>query len=573
MHLLFHAFLLGSTLAGSAAPALAQPDAYSPPPVDYAASGEVPPPVGSEAIGGPSATAAGPRRLRVDVGAYVEADVGVSAELGGNGGGLDDEVLTYTSVAAGVDGQVSTRRVTAGFSYRYERRVELTGDLPDDDSHSGLAAVRAQIVPGLVSVEAGGIATRTGGSGRAFGVSDREAGTGVYAGYAGPTLTTRAGAVDINVFYRLGYVHVDDDSLASAGAPDGSFDTTVQLAGASAGVAPGGVGRPGWTVSAGHMSASTSSFDSSFDSQFVRGDVVLPVSPSFAVSAGVGYSRAHAEERDLLRDANGVPIFDAEGNLYPDPNGPMRTTLDSDGVYADAGFVWRPSPRSELQIRAGVTDDGEPTVLGAASFQVGRNFGFSFSIYDNDETFATTLTKNLRNLPDDLEITRDPFTGGLSAGCTFSREQPGRGVCISPLLQSISRVSFRERGGSFLFSGTGRTWSWGGGVTYLRRDTYLPNDPIFADTYAPDEQDLALFASASRPLGHFADLGFDGFVSIFDSEDPNRDVTTIGGRVSFSRSFLMRRLQLLTAFGFTYRSLFGTDSLVADAILGLRYTF
>lgn len=580
MRLVSFAFFL-SVLTMGAGAAEAQPgppEGYSPPPVDYADPGApaVPQPsrVGPvEDSAPPAAAAPGGSRPRIDIGAYIEAEAGVSAELAGGDGGLgEEEVLTYTSVAAGVDGQVRTRRVAAGFSYRYERRIELTGDLPDEDVHSGIAHARVEVVPRLVSVEAGGLATRTGGSGRALGVTDREESTEVYAGYAGPTVTTRAGPVDVNAFYRLGYVHVDDDSLSGPAAGDGNFNTTVHLAGASAGVAPRG-GRPGWTVSAGHMSASTSSFDSRFSSQFVRGDVVLPVNPTLALSAGIGYSRARASERDVLRDAAGVPVFDADGNLFPDPNGPRVQTLESDGIYADAGFIWRPSPRSELQLRAGINDDGEPVVLGSAIFQVGRNFGIGFSLYDNDETFGTSLVNDLRSLPDEFDIRRDPFTGGLATGCVFSKEQPGRGVCLSPGLQSVSRVSFRERGGSLLFSGSGRMWSWGGGVSYVRRDTYVPNDPIFATAYAPDEQDLALFASASRPLGHFADIGLEGFASFFDSEAAGRDVTTLGGRVSFTRSFLLRRLQLLTALGLTHRSLLGDDSLVAEAILGLRYTF
>jgi len=573
MRLVSFGFLLAS-LAGTAQAAYAQPEGYAPPAVDYADPGAPPEPLpmasaSPQDAGPPLAAAPGPRRLSVDLAAYVEADVGVSADIAGG----DDEVLTYAGVAVGVEGQVRTRRVSAGFSYRYERRMELSGDLPDDDSHSGIASARVEVVPRLVSVEGGGLATRTGGSGRAFGVTDQEAGTEVFAGYVGPTLTTRSGPVAINAFYRLGYVHVDDESLAVASQPDGRLETTVQLAGVSAGVAPRG-GRIGWTVSAGHMSASTSSFDSEFDSQFVRGDVVLPVNPSFAVSAGVGYSRARASERDVLRGPNGVPIFDAEGNLFPDPNGPRVETLDSDGIYADAGFIWRPSPRSELQLRAGVNDDGQPVVLGSAAFQVGRNFGIGFSLYDNDETFGTSLVNDLNSLPEDIDIRRDPFTGGLIAGCVFSKEQPGRGVCLSPALQSINRVTFRERGGSLLFSGGGRTWSWGGGVSYARRDTYAPDDPFFATAFlAPDEQDLSLFATAGRSLSPLADLTFDGFASFFDSEAPGRDVTTLGGRVSFSQSFLLRRLQLLTGLGLTYRSLLGDDVLTAEAILALRYTF
>ncbi|HZG47428.1 MAG TPA: hypothetical protein VEZ41_14350, partial [Allosphingosinicella sp.] len=390
----------------------------------------------------------------------------------------------------------------------------------------------------------------------------------------GPTLTTRAGPVAVNAFYRLGYVNVDDDSLAGTVLSDGQFESTVHLAGATASMAPGLLPF-GWNVSAGHVSSSSSSFDTEFESQFIRGDAILPVNPALALTAGIGYSRGKATQRDFLRGPNGVPLFDANGNLLPDPNGPRITAYDQDGLFADAGFIWRPTPRSELQLRAGINDDGDPIVAGSAAFQVGRNVGFSFTLYDDDETFGTSLVRNLRDLPDSFKVEHDVLTGGLAPGCVFSEDTPGKGVCLSPALQSITEASYRVRGGSLLFSGNGRLWSWGGGVTYTRRDFYLPDDPIFDDAFAPSDQDFSLFGSVGRRLGRYADMGFDGFVSIYNTDAANvDDVTSIGGRVNFSRSFLMNRMELLLALGLVHRSFsLGDDSLVADGIIGLRYTF
>jgi hypothetical protein len=581
MHLFYKAFLSVGALVASTGAAWAQPEGYEPPPVEYADAAEPARPTPSRVAPPEEQGPQPPRgvartRPRVDIGGFVEVQAGVSAELAGGDDPLlgGDETLTYTSVAAGVDGQIATRRIAASFGYRYERRFELTGDLPDSDIHSGIAQVNAQIVPGIVSVEAGGIATRTGGTGRAIGVTEREGSAEIYSGYAGPTLTTRAGPVAVNAFYRLGYVHVDDDSLAGASSGAGRFNSTVHMAGASASMAPGLLPF-GWNVSAGHVSASSSVFDSEFQSQFIRGDAVLPVNPALALTAGIGYSRGKATQRDLLRGPNGAPVFDANGNLVADPAGPRITAYDQEGLFADAGFIWRPTPRSELQLRAGINDDGDPIVAGSAAFQVGRNVGFSFNLYDDDETFGTALIRNLRDLPDNFKVEHDVLSGGLAPGCVFSEDKPGKGVCLSPALQSLTSASYRVRGGSLLFSGNGRIWSWGGGVTYTRRDFHLPDDPIFVDAFAPSDQDFALFGSVSRRLGRYADLGFDGFVSIFNSDAATiADVTSIGGRVNFSRSFLMNRLELLMALGLTHRSVsLGEDSLVADGIIGLRYTF
>jgi hypothetical protein len=579
MRLFYKAFFSAAALMSGTSALAAQPEGYQPPPVEFAEQSEprstpsrVAPP---EEQGPPPPSRGRGVRPRVDVGGFVEIQAGVSAELSGGDSLLgEDETLTYTSVAAGVEGQVVTRRVAASFGYRYERRLELSGDLPDTDVHSGIAQVRAQIVPGMLEVEAGGIATRTGGTGRAIGVTEREGSAQIYSGYAGPTFTTRAGPVALNAFYRLGYVSVDDDSLAGAASPERGFDSTVHLAGASASMAPG-VLPFGWNVSAGHVSENSSSFDTEFESQFIRGDAVLPVNPSLALTAGIGYSRGQASQRNVLRGANGQPLVDANGNFLPDLTGARLTTYDQDGLFADAGFIWRPTPRSELQLRAGINDDGDPIVAGSAAFQVGRFFGFSFNLYDDDETFGTSLLRNLRGLPDGFKVEHDALTGGLAPGCVFSQDEPGKGVCLSPALQSITGASYRVRGGSLLFSGNGRLWSWGGGVTYNQRDFYLPDDPIFANAFAPSDQDLALFGSVSRQLGRDADLGFDGFVSIFNSDGATvDDVLSIGGRVDYSRSFLLNQLQLQVALGLTHRSLsLGDDSLVADGTVGLRYRF
>ncbi|HEY0116623.1 MAG TPA: hypothetical protein VGB54_12980, partial [Allosphingosinicella sp.] len=581
MRLIHKTFLSALLLCGgvSAAPqAQAQAGVgYEPPPVEFAGPAETAQPAPSR-IAPPEEQAPAPvrparPRARVDVGGFVEVQQAVSAELGDAGLLGDDEVLTYTSFAAGVEGQVATRRVVASFGYRYERRVELTGDLPDDDVHSGIAQVSAQLVPGLLAVEAGGIATRTGGSGRAIGVSDRERSAEVYSGYAGPTLATRAGPVALNAFYRLGYVHVDDDSLAGASSPEGDFDATVHMAGASASMAPGQLPF-GWNVSVGHVGERAGSFDTRFQSQFIRGDAVLPVNPSLALTAGVGYSRGEASQRDVQRGADGAPLVHANGNLIPDPARPRVTTYDQAGLFADAGFIWRPTRRTELQLRAGINDDGDPIVAGSAAFQVGRSFGFSFTLYDNDETFGTSLIRNLRDLPDEFKISRDPLTGDFSVGCVFSEDEPGRGACLSPALQSITGASFRARGGSILFSGSRRLWSFGGGITYARRDFYLPDDPIFESAFAPNDQDLALFGSVGRRIGRDAAFGFDGFLSFFNSDGANvDDVVSIGGRANFTRSFLLSRLQLLVALGLIHRSIGDENSLVADGLIGLRYTF
>jgi hypothetical protein len=92
---------------------------------------------------------------QITVAPYIEASQTLSADLNG-----DSDVLTYTSLAAGIDAAITTPRVEGQVSYRYERRIAYDRYTGDDDVHSGLARVAAKVAPGL-SIEGGALATRT----------------------------------------------------------------------------------------------------------------------------------------------------------------------------------------------------------------------------------------------------------------------------------------------------------------------------------------------------------------------------------------------------------------------------
>ncbi len=186
-----------------------------------------------------------PSRARTRIQPYLEVAQVVSAELDGG------DTLTYTSLAAGVDGQVHTRRVTVSMSYRYQRNIEWGSDVGDTDMHSGLAMLNAQIIPGTLQFDAGALATRTGGEGRLFGVTSRDSSVEVYSVFAGPTLSTQAGPVGVNAAYRLGYVAIDDDTGGTGLRED--YDSAISHAASlGVGMAPGRLPF-GWGVNAGYQ--------------------------------------------------------------------------------------------------------------------------------------------------------------------------------------------------------------------------------------------------------------------------------------------------------------------------------
>jgi hypothetical protein len=513
-----------------------------------------------------------PARSRAEIHPYLEVSQVLSADLGSGG-----ETLTYTSLAVGVDGQVQSRRVTAQISYRYERDIDWNDNGVDTDVHSGLAAVNVEIVPGALQLDAGALATRTGGEGRVFGVTNRDDTVDVYSAYVGPTLSTHAGPLAINAAYRLGAVWVDDHS--AAGTLDDDFDHSVaHSATASLGMAPGGSGLPfGWTVGAGYAREDNGGrWDQRFEGAYVRGDLVLPIGPTLALTAGVGYEDMRADQRDFVRDAGGAPVIGPDGPS-PDPTRPRLLTYDLSGMIYDGGVIWRPSPRTELQARAGRRYGGT-TYTGSLDHRFNSHQGVHISVFDTVETFGHLLTSDFSGLPNGFDVNRDPLTGGLG-GCVFGGQggghggsRGGGGACFDRSLSRISGNSFRMRGGSLVFSGERGRWSYGLGAGYAHRRYNRPQIAGVA-AFAGSDETWSVYGSLSRQLSRTSSLNLNAFASWYDS-DVNADaVSTIGGTMSYNRSFLSENLQLMAALGL-YNSDDGTDSATnASALGGLRYTF
>lgn len=508
----------------------------------------------------------GPVRARSFVRPYLEVDQVVSAQLDGDG-----DVLTYTALAAGVDGRIETRRITAQASYRYERRIAWNGDLPDRDVHSGVAMVHAEVVPGLLAFDAGALAARTGGEGRAIGVTDREAAVNVYSVYAGPTLTARAGPVAVSAAYRLGYAAIDDDT--PAGVPGAEIDDTiVHSASASASMGPGRLPF-GWTVSAGYGHEEAGDLDHEFEGMYVRGDVVVPVTPTFALTAGVGYEKIEASQLAVLVDEDGVPVIGPDGRPVPDPSRPRQLALDIDGLIYDGGFIWRPSARTELQARAGHRYGGT-SVVASLRHDIGRNWGVRAAVYDGIETFGRLLISDLQGLPDDFQNLNDPLADDLGfGGCVFGVDA-GSGVCLDRSLQAITGATFRHRGANLLLSGGHGPWRFGAGAGYSRRRYFEPVGSSSLLIEPRVDESLTLFGSAGRRLSRTSSVGFNAYATWFDSDRAAFDEQfSTGFAANYSRRFLLDRLQLIAALGLNHSDGGVFDSTVASALLGLRYNF
>jgi uncharacterized protein (PEP-CTERM system associated) len=564
------ALAIGLTLAGAGAFAQDAPPPASG--VSYPAPAEGTAPGADQAAAGQDAAAPSPAppsgrtHSRGEIRPYLEVTQVFSADLS-NGG----NTLTYTSVAAGVDGHIETRRVTAQASLRYERDIDWNGHVAQQDNISGIATVHAEVAPGVLSLDAGGLATRTGGPGRVFGVTNRDDTIDVYSVYAGPTLATHAGPLAINGAYRFGYTKADDHSVGALLSDDYDSSTAHSLTG-SIGMGTHNGGLPfGWTVGGGYVRETTNdSFRHRFEGSYVRGDVVVPVGPTLAVTGGVGYERIRSSQRDFVRDAGGVPVPGPGGRLQADPTAPRQLTYDTDGLMYDGGIIWRPSPRTELQARAGHRYGGT-TYLGTLSHQVGHHAALNVAVYDTVETFGHQLSYDLSALPTNFNANRNPLTGSLG-GCVFGRT--GGGVCLDRSLQNITGDAFRARGILATVSGERGLWSYGIGAGYNRRHYYRPVLAGVTVQGATHDEDVGVYGNVSRRLSRTSSINLDAYASWYDNDLAGSDaVTSEGVTLGYSRTFMLERLQFLAALGLLHTDN-GTDSSTeGSATAGLRYTF
>jgi hypothetical protein len=544
---------LGGLAAGLflSSAALAQEGPPPPAPAEEAAAEEEAP-----------APAARPR-LRTEVTPYLEVDQVLTADF--NGG----DVLTYTSLAAGVDGRVVTRRVTAQVSYRYDRRIAWDGDIPDTDAHSGAAQLGVNMVPNLLNFDAGALVTRVGEAGRGTAVTDRDFTSQLYSFYAGPSLSTRVGRLSVNASYQFGYVAVDDGSLLT-GRRDRFDSSTAHIATASVGMAPGGGAPIGWTVGAGYVREDGDDpLDSVFEGTFVRGDVVLPVTPTLAVTGGVGYERIESSQLDIQRDSNGNPIVLPNGDVIADPSRPRVLAYETDGLIYDAGLIWRPTARTELQARAGHRYGGT-TFVGSLSHRFNGGYGVNLSVYDTVETFGRSMVSNLNNLPDNFNVNRNPLNNSLG-GCVFGTDG-GQGVCLDPLLSAITNSTYRSRGASLIFSGSRGPWDFGLGASYVHHRYFRPTTLTATDRTT--DQVFSLNGNIGRDLSRTSSIDLNAYGTWYDSDLAGSEALfSTGIGLGYQRSFLFDRMQLRAALGLDHTSSEDEESTGASGLIGLRYSF
>ncbi|HEY9093165.1 hypothetical protein [Parasphingorhabdus sp.] len=511
------------------------------------------------------------RDSNIEVTPYLEVQQVLVADLKHG-----SDVLTYSTIAAGVESSVQTRQAEAQVNIRYERRFFYEDDIGDDDILSGLARGRVQVVPDVLAMEAGGIATRSrvdlrGGAPTNI-VGNIDNVTQVYSVYTGPSLATNIGKLRVNANYRIGYSKVesgDSGTLPPGQSPIDIFDDSVShSASAAVGMRPGDLPF-GWTAGAGYEREDAGQLDQRFEGKYVHVDITVPVAPTVALVGSAGYEDIEISERDALRDINGDPVIDDDGRLVTDKTSPRLLSYDQDGLIWDAGVLWRPSRRTSLEARIG-RRYGSTTYTGNFSYRPNENTSLNVLIYDTVSGFGNLLNDNLALLGTSFTSDRNPLSGELN-GCAFGQTNS---LCLNDALQSAASSAFRARGvnAQYVYSYNG--WNSAFAAGYSRRRFFASQLGGVAIIDGLVDENYYANLSIGRQLDMRSNIVTNVYANLLDSGFADAaNVLALGVNAAYHRQ-IIPRLNGTAAVGLdSYRQDGFYSDLTASALLGLQYEF
>jgi hypothetical protein len=502
---------------------------------------------------------------------YIEVSQILSAELSPG-----DDVLTFTTIAVGVDINVQGRNSGAAVSLRYERNIGYDNNSVDADTISGVARGTLALIPNTLSFEAGALASRTrvdaGGGTTANPLVREDAESRFYSFYAGPSLNTRVGDVDVQGVARIGYNRFENDAVLTdaQGDPVDVFDDSFTYRGqVRAGFRPDTV-LPvvGLAATAGGFQEDISNLDQRVRDLFVRADVTVPVSPTLALVGGIGYERVEISSRDALRDANGDPVIGTDGRFVTDPSSPCILAFDVDGLLWDVGVMWRPSSRTSLEARVGERYDST-TYYGTFTYAPTQRSAFALSVYDGVTGLGGLLNNSLAGLSSDFEAIRNPVTGDFG-GLVNGTE--GQAIIGGP--GSVRSAAFRGRGVRTSYQRQlGRTTA-ALGAGYDRRTYIAAPGTVLAPIDGLTDESYYVIGGVTHQIGQSASLTTNAYINWFDSASDGGDVTAFGGSAAYNQS-LTRRLTARAALAIDYfdSEFSAEDFAYATALVGLRYDF
>lgn len=510
------------------------------------------------------------RRSRASIEPYIDASQVLVADLSGS-----NEVLTYSTIGAGIDASIQSRRVEVQLSYNYERRFDYQKDVADQDTHSGLARAAVRVARG-VTAEGGMLATRARADQRGDAPGNLAGNvrntSQLYSGYAGLTAHTGNGPASLSAAYRLGATKVEAPSIVGvdpAAPPIDLYDRAIShIAQVRAGVKAGTILPVGVSVAGAWQREEASQLDQRYDGKFARADAVLPVGGGLAVVGGVGYEKIEITQKDPLLDADGNVVRDGAGRFVTNEASAPRIAYQVDGIFWDAGVMYK-AARLMLEARAGRRYESM-TYTGSLQWQISRRSGLQIGVYDSVESFGRQLASNLAALPTSFGVPADPF-GDAFNGCVFGTAGQNAGQCLDNALGSIAAANYRARGVTAVLALNAGPTSFGLGAGYSNRRFLVPEgSSVLAGT--SDETWFAQFYAAQQ-LDPQSTLTGNLYANYFLSGIPGAPaVLGAGANGSYVRTFgALSATASLGIYTFDIEGQNGNTS--AQALLGLRYGF
>lgn len=519
----------------------------------------------------------GVRTKKVRVTPYIEAQQVVTAELSpGN------EVLTYTSVAAGIEANIAGRNSQGAVSLRYERRFGYgTNRVPDSDVITGVARGSIGIVPRSLTLEAGAMAARMTVENNGSTLSGREGNSTsqVYGAYIGPALRTRLGALQVEGHYRFGYSRVESPDalvIAPGQTPVDIYDEgTAHNAALHAGFKAGTVLPIGLGVGAGWNREDVSNLDQRIDDKHVRADVTLPVGPDLALVGGVGYEDVTVSNRDAVLDTiTGLPVVGPDGRYVTDKTQPRQIAYEADGLIWDAGVIWRPSRRTALEAHYG-RRYGSSTYYGSFAYAPNSRLSYNVSAYDSISGFGGMLNNQLAGLPTQFDAFRNPLSGDLGTCVVASGSvAQGQGTCLNGALASVKSAVFRGRGVNATLGINAGSLQYGFGAGYDRRKFIAAPGTVLASANGVIDENYWLAAYLNGRIDRYSSFGTSVRANWYQSGDALAgNSSAVGATAAYYRS-ITSRLSATAAVGVdgVNRDLL-EDVWSAQAMVGIRYSF
>ena len=519
------------------------------------------------------------RTGRVRVTPYIEAQQVVTAELSpGN------EVLTYSTLAAGIEANLNGRNAQAGLAVRYERRFGYgSNKISDSDVVSGVARASVGLVPRTLFLEGGAMAARMSVNGNGSTTPGLEFGNSsaqVYGAYIGPSLKTQLGAVDVEGHYRFGYSRVTTPNVLPVGPGQTPIDLydegTVHHALLHFGTKAGTVLPIGLGVGGGWNREDVSNLDQRIDDKHVRADVLLPVGSDLALVGGVGYEKVQVSQRDAVIDTlTGLPLLSGNGRYVTDQTQPRQIAYESEGLIWDAGVMWRPSKRTALEAHVGKRY-GSTTYFGSFAYAPNTRTTLNVSVYDGISGFGGRLNQALADLPTQFDGLRNPLTGGLStcvAGVNGAQGNSGGG-CLNGALGSVRSATFRGRGVMASLGIQGNNLQYGVGAGYDRHSFIAAPGTVLALANGVIDENYWVAAYLNGRLDRNSSFGTNVWSNWYQSGDALAgDSSAIGATAAYYRT-LTGNLTATAAVGINgvNREVL-QDIWTASGLVGLRYSF